>query len=311
MSKATYTNTLSPIAQTRVCSDRNIVLQDKIGYGESGIYFHFNEVIDNKFKLLILGSDEISNPYFGGFFMFSGLLPDQYPFYPPHILAKTQGEGTRFHPNYYVSGKCCLSILGTWSGPPWTSCQNIGSVSQALKSLFIENPITQEPGFEKCIDNRSYNYSKVVEYRTLKIAVLGMLDKPPNDFDVFIPVMEQIFLKLYPTYIEKLDNLMEYDNKVFTSPIYNHNNSMKQRYNIVELKELFEDKYSELSNKYNILLNVNEPTLSTNTQKCNKRKCPNEPSKNYEVGYQKLSENDNNMWIVKENKNNVKRWVKV
>ena len=53
MSKATYTNTLSPIAQTRVCSDRNIVLQDKIGYGESGIYFHFNEVIDNKFKLLI------------------------------------------------------------------------------------------------------------------------------------------------------------------------------------------------------------------------------------------------------------------
>ena len=69
-------------------------------------------------------------------------------------------------------------------------------MSQALKSLFIENPITQEPGFEKCIDNRSYNYSKVVEYRTLKIAVLGMLDKPPNDFDVFIPVMEQIFLKL-------------------------------------------------------------------------------------------------------------------
>ena len=189
--KASYTNKMAPIAITRIMSDRSIVFHDEKGYRESNIHFNFNDkdTIDNEFRILTVGSLEISNPYFGGFFMFGGSFPDQYPFFPPHILAKTQGGGTRFHPNYYVNGKCCLSILGTWAGPPWTSCQNLGTTSQALKSLFIENPITQEPSWEKCIDERALKYRKVVEYRTLKIAVLNMLSNPPGGFEEFIPIM--------------------------------------------------------------------------------------------------------------------------
>ena len=169
----TYSNNLSPIAKTRVLSDRNLVKQDAKGYKESDISFIFNDdVLDNEFKILTIGSREMVNPYYGGFFMFFGTFPDQYPFTPPHILAKTQGLNTRFHPNYYVNGKCCLSILGTWAGPPWTSCQNLGTTSQALKSLFINNPITQEPGWENCLQEKSSLYNLVVEYRTLEVAVL-------------------------------------------------------------------------------------------------------------------------------------------
>ena len=188
-SAATYDNSLTPIAKTRILSDRNIVNKDSKGYAESGIYFDFDkDMLNNQFRILTIGSNDLDNPYFGGFFMFSGKFPDQYPFFPPHILAKTQGKNTRFHPNYYTNGKCCLSILGTWSGPPWTSCQNLGTVSQALKSLFIDNPITQEPGWESYdIKNiKAKSYSAVIEYRTLEIAVLQMLETPPSGFESFL-----------------------------------------------------------------------------------------------------------------------------
>merc|ERR1712072_1374950 len=165
-------------------------------------------------------------------------MGDQYPFFPPHVLAKTQGENTRFHPNYYVNGKCCLSILGTWSGPPWTSCQNLGTTSQALKSLFIDNPITQEPSWENCTDDRSKKYKKVVEYRTLKVAVLNMLSNPPHGFEEFLPIMEKYFLELYPKYMEKLNILLKEDGKSVISPIYNDSRKcMEITYDIPHLME--------------------------------------------------------------------------
>lgn len=309
MSKSTYSNELSHIAKTRICSDRNIILHDRSIYNDSGIYFNFNELIDNKFKILLIGSEDISNPYFGGFFFFLGTFPDQYPFFPPNILARTQGEGTRFHPNFYVSGKCCLSILGTWTGPPWTSCQNIGTVALVLKSLFIENPITQEPGFENCIDNRAIMYNKVIEYRTLKIAVIDMLNNPPSIFECFLPIMEQKFIELYPKFNEKLNNLMEYNNKTFKSPIYNRNNSMNVYYDIISLKTIFLDKYNELIEKYNI--GKHKENIPINKSKIKyKRVSPNELAKLHTIGYKKISENDNNLWIVKETKQGIKKWVK-
>ena len=304
--KSNYNNNLNDIAKRRICFDRNIVLNGKDEYIENGIYFNFNELIDNKFKILIIGSDEISNPYFGGFFFFSGIFPNEYPFYPPHILAKTQGEETRFHPNFYISGKCCLSILGTWVGPPWTSCQNISTVSLALKSLFIDNPITQEPGFENCNDSRSLLYRRVIEYRTLKIAVLSMLNTPPEEFKGFLPIMEKKFIELYPKFDEKLNNLMKYNNKSFKSPIYNSKNNMIQTYDVEGLKQLFLKKYNELTKKYKLIKSINvDSKLKYN------RKCPSKLSKLYDIGYKQISENDNNWWIVKANKNGIKRWVKL
>ena len=341
--KSTFSNNLTPIARTRILTDRNLVKQDEKGYNDSDIYFGFNnsEKIDNEFKILTIGSRDIDNPYFGGFFFFAGKFPDQYPFFPPYILAKTQGKHTRFHPNYYSCGKCCLSILGTWSGPPWTSCQNIGTTSQALKSLFIENPITQEPSWEKCTDTRAARYAAVVEYRTLEIAVLDILDNIPKGFEMFLPIVENKFIELYPQYIKKLDKLKTMNNTTIVSPIYNVNGSMTITYNINELYQKFNLKYEYLIQKLKVKdkisisdnLSLNSDNLSPisnnlspisdnldivdnksstsciNNNSKKKKKCPNDSAKNYDVGYTKTSENDGNIWKIIEDVNKRKKWV--
>ena len=333
----TYTNTLSPIAKIRVLSDRNLVKQDAKGYGESDIHFLFNDnTLDNEFKILTIGSREIENPYFGGFFMFFGKFPDQYPFMSPHILAKTQGLNTRFHPNYYVNGKCCLSILGTWSGPPWTSCQNLGTVSQQLKSLFIDNPITQEPGWEKTPQEKSNLYNLVVGYRTLEIAVLEMLENPPIGFDNFMEIMERTFIELYKTYILKLDNFKIYQGKTIKSPIYD----IKIVVDVDTLKSKFIAKYKTLIKKYTIppvlkaiggegsgnsegsaeaISADNKATSgggevsSDNKIKIIKeKKSPNEKASQFEIGYKLQSTNsDKKWWVVNETKTGLKRWKQV
>lgn len=335
MSKVTYSNTLSPIARTRVAADRNLVLKDKLGYESSDIHFDFRkEKIDNLFRILMVGSQEIQNPYFGGFFMFQGKFPDQYPFFPPHVLAKTQGENTRFHPNYYVNGKCCLSILGTWSGPPWTSCQNLGTVAQSLKMLYIDNPITQEPSWERCTDERAKTYQRIISYRTLEVAVINMLNKPPNNFTHFIPIMEKYFVELYPKYIEKIELMKKLHDKTDKSPIY----GMTVKYDIDSLEKKFKKKYLELKPKYihiiekkitqelpktvNIINSSESIDLDKsitnddikeikNDIKKSKKRVPNKSAKTFEEGYSMISENSGDTYKVVLNQKGHKRWKKV
>ena len=284
---ATYNNSLSAIARTRILSDRGLVKRDVTGYAESDIYFDFDdESLDNIFKLLMIGSKDLDNPYFGGFFTFLGKFPDQYPFFPPHVLAKTQGKNTRFHPNFYVNGKCCVSILGTWSGPPWTSCQNLGTVAQTLKSLYIANPITQEPSWEQCTDERSKIYKRIVEYRTLEVAVIQMLENPPNGFRKFLKTMELKFLELYPKYLEKLNSFQKYHNREEKSPIY----GMIVKYDVDSLKIKFKSTYDRLSYKYkDQLSNQKKQTLEVIEKK--------QVSENIEKAIEK---NDSNLINSKE-----------
>ena len=321
-SNATYKNNLTNIAKTRIMADRNMVKKDQIGYNESDIYFGIDESkLDNKFQILMIGSRDIENPYFGGNFMFSGKFPDQYPFFPPHVKAKTQGESCRFHPNYYVSGKCCVSILGTWSGPPWTSCQNLGTVAQTLKSLYIENPITQEPGWETCNDHRAKSYTNIVAYRTLEVAVLRMMDNPPSGFEHFVPIMEKNFLEMFPKLMEKLHSMKNLHGKYIKSPMY----GMTLTCDIQKLIKLYQNKHLQLTKKYKGSLNSGESkeevsvnsgeeiNLNIEIKKKKKytRKSPNSPAKNFEEGYEMVSENDGNQWKVYVTKNNQKRWKKI
>jgi len=281
----TFDNGLTSIGKTRVIGDRNLVNKNYLSYKETEIFFNFNDnVIDNIFNILIVGSSDIENPYFGGFFFFSGKFPDQYPFFPPKLVAKTQGSCIRFHPNFYINGKCCLSILGTWAGPPWTSCQNIGSLSHTIKSLFIKHPITQEPGWEdKGLTDESIIYSRIIEYSTLEIAVIGMITNPPQNLEYFVPIMKGIFLNNYDKYITKLDNLMSYDLKTEHSKLFN----LKVTYNIKYLKNKYIDLYKKL----------------------NKKKSPNKSANELEINTIQISENDGCKWTVKETKTG-NRWYK-
>ena len=366
MAKVSYGNNLNFIANKRVLADRLLTKKEKQLYIENGIYYHYDDKkVNNKCSILIIGSFEHDNPYYGGFYLFDGTFPDQYPFQPPKVLAMTQGQNVRFHPNFYVNGKVCLSILGTWSGPPWTSCQNIGSVACSIKSLFIKEPIHQEPGWEKCNPLKSKMYSQIITYKNLEIAIYYVVKTKIHTDPLFKPFKELIekkFIELYLSYIKLLKSLMYLDNTAFESPIYR----IKGRYNISNLLCKFKILYTTLQKNYGnnnhsinqpinqpihnsfkkkthvLITNVTHQTPITNVMpqmlvpnmtqitNINKittkkkqnaimntvikkyiRKSPNDKASLYNVGYVKLSENDNKQWIVKEIKSGKKRWFKV
>ena len=135
---------LSPIARKRLIFDRKNFINDST-LTECNIYANFPDDL-SKAYVMIIGPED--TPYYGGFFFFDFTFPENYPFSPPHVKYMTQGENCRFNPNLYVNGKVCLSILGTWTGPGWTSVQNISSVALAIQSLLNENPLENEPGYE-------------------------------------------------------------------------------------------------------------------------------------------------------------------
>lgn len=65
-------------------------------------------------RAMIVGPPD--TPYEDGFFFFEITIPETYPFQPPAVVFKTSDHRVRFHPNLYVEGKTCLSILGRAGG---------------------------------------------------------------------------------------------------------------------------------------------------------------------------------------------------
>ena len=79
-----------------------------------GIYIEFDEDNMMKAKALIIGPKDTL--YENGFLFFTITFPNNYPYSPPDIKYHSQNN-IRVHPNIYVNGKICLSILGNmvWS----------------------------------------------------------------------------------------------------------------------------------------------------------------------------------------------------
>lgn len=113
-------------------------------------------------------------PYEYGYYFYKFDFPYDYPFSPPKVTYLTNDGITRFHPNFYKNGKCCLSILNTWKGDPWTSCQTILSVMLSLSSLFQNNPLLLEPGVTK--ENKELSkYNEIITYKNFSFSVLYIL----------------------------------------------------------------------------------------------------------------------------------------
>lgn len=226
---ATYTNHPSRVAKSRIRIDANeIMTQDETLKFRKGIYYQFNveNTIDTHYKMLIIGPED--SPYVGGFYLFNGQFPDQYPFYPMTMKTMTQGGGVRKHPNLYTSGKCCFSFLGTWSGPPWTSCQNPDSVGISMRSVLTNNPITNEPGWEKRNDDKTKIYEDMIKYFNIKYAVCNVLSKinsGSEPYDSFLYFKDRInthFVYNYEKnyYHDLIKSIKSYNGKNISSPVY-------------------------------------------------------------------------------------------
>ena len=146
-------------------------------------------------------------PYFNGCFMFDIYLCDDYPVKPLQIKHVSRGA-TQCHANngpggfspnlHQSSGKVCLSLLGTWSGPGWQA--NVSNVYQVLSSLLFmvfgaEHPYYMEPnhgGWEGTVSAKTTHDPKVIEYdeevmfHTAKSTVLDVLRTPYVGFEEVI-----------------------------------------------------------------------------------------------------------------------------
>ena len=111
-----------------------------------GIYIEFDEDNFLKAKAMIVGPKD--SLYEGGFLFFNINFPKNYPFSPPDVTYVARNK-VRIHPNIYVGsgsggfGKVCLSILGTWSGPKWTSIMDVSTVFLTIQSLLDNDHMNQ------------------------------------------------------------------------------------------------------------------------------------------------------------------------
>lgn len=141
----------------------------------AGIYYIYDDADMRNGKAMIIGPE--GTPYAWCPLLFGFHLSDDYPYKPPSVTFLTSDGVTRFHPNLYVGGKVCLSILGTWKGPEWSAIMTISTVLSSIQSLLEANPIVNEPSWEKFTleDPRAAGYAEYVEARLIGLSVRQLL----------------------------------------------------------------------------------------------------------------------------------------
>ena len=183
---------------------------------KSGIYMDYNMNDLTNMKLLIIGPE--GTPYENGFYFFNITLPLNYPFIPPRFKFINNIDNIRFHPNFYVDGYVCLSVLNTWGKNDWSPCQNLASIASTIQSVMNDNPITNEPEFENETGTISQNYYKIIEYYNLKGSVIKILKSPISNFT---KIVEDYFLTNYDKYLKLIKkNITELDNEKVSCQIY-------------------------------------------------------------------------------------------
>ena len=154
---------------------RDIKLINKSPLHDQGIFYSHDDENILKGYAMIIGPSE--TPYENGMYFFELDFPCDYPHCPPKLTYLTNDGVTRFNPNLYRgAGKVCLSILNTWRGEQWTSCQSISTILLTLISIFNNNPLLNEPGVG-VNHNDVQNYNKIISFKNLEISILSFIKR--------------------------------------------------------------------------------------------------------------------------------------
>ena len=147
--------------------------------------------------------------------------PIDYPYSPPKVSFLTNDGKTRFHPNLYKNEKVCLSVLNTWKGEGWTSCQTILSILLILQSILDNKPLTHEPGMNET--HKDFNtYNNIIKYKTIQVAIGNILEK------IIYPEITELFwteiLENFKLNYDKIIlNMNEEENTILETNIFNMN----------------------------------------------------------------------------------------
>ena len=216
------------------------IMHDIVDFNENkpeGIFLYIDKKNIKKQYSLIIGPE--GTPYFGGFFFFEIIYPDDYPNKSPTIKFLTIDNNVRFNPNLYQingNGKVCLSILNTWGESSWSQVQRLSSVVETSRAhLFHDKPLINEPGFtEKDPMNDIYN--RMIMYQNLNFNVYSNIVQTPIYAEPFKQIMVENFITnkdYFQKYIDENKHYhlksesIRYDNQSIT---YNFE-SLQKKYN--------------------------------------------------------------------------------
>lgn len=178
--------------QRRIIKDVRDILKHPLH--DEGIYYVHDDTNIMKGLIMITGPED--TPYQDGIYIFDIRFPDNYPYSPPIVNMVTQDGVTRFHPNFYRSGKVCLSILNTWRGEGWTSCQTLRSVLLTLMTRFTKQALLHEPGICET-DERVSMYDNIIKNLNLKEPITGIMKVTTNN------IMYQMYYNKFHDFIHK------------------------------------------------------------------------------------------------------------
>ena len=220
----------------------------------NGIYYlHDEDDLMTGYALIIGPKDTV---YENGYYFFKFHFTPQYPHEPPVVKYMTNGGNVRFNPNLYTDGKVCISLLNTWTGEQWTSCQNISSILLALCTLLNDNPLLNEPDV-KSDDKEIPKYNTLLEYANFDIAICDVINSDShlyNSETTFIPLFKDIFIEHfinnYQNHLTKIEKMIENCEtkskiKSISIPSYEYKGKLNYKMLLSKMKET----YNILSNK--------------------------------------------------------------
>lgn len=188
-------NFISKDTINRLISDIKEIKRESLELNnEHNIYYEHDQENILKGYALIIGAK--NTPYQYGAYLFEFNFPSDYPYKPPVITYYTLDKNTRFNPNLYTNGKVCLSVLNTWKGDQWTSCQTIKSILLTLITVLNDKPLLNEPGLtEKHKDFNNYHES--IKYKNIEVGIYKMLTKEslPQQFEIFYDIIKERYIK--------------------------------------------------------------------------------------------------------------------
>ena len=192
---------ISPDTIKRLARDvRNI---RKNPLDSNGIYYHHDEENILKGYAMIIGPSETI--YEGGYYFFEFNYPCDYPASPPKVTFRTNKDRVRFNPNLYTSGKVCLSMLNTWRGEQWTSCQTISTVLLTICTIFTNNSLLNEPGVTSA--HRDFNtYHRIIEFKNIEIAIMDIVNKHSH---IYLPFFDYFYENVMDHFKSNASNIQD------------------------------------------------------------------------------------------------------
>jgi ubiquitin-protein ligase len=205
----------------RIVSDIKQIKKNPLD--SQGVYYEHDDENILVGYALIIGPED--TPYEYGNYFFKLDYPNNYPHSPPKVTFHNWGDNIRFNPNLYRTGKVCLSVLNTWKGEGWTSCQSLSTILLTLCTVLNEYPLLNEPGFTMNQEDAVTKYSKIITYKNIELSFLKCYSMfhewVPHQFHSFYDNVKENFeknkTKLYEKVIKYESDLKNGEDKIIAS----------------------------------------------------------------------------------------------